>query len=77
MFPKAAVASVIGIGGTAGSITGIYFPRWTGRLLDHLPAQQGYAILFGICGGAYLTAFVLNHLLAPRFDPISLAPPKN
>ena len=29
----------------------------------------GYAILFTICGSAYLVAFALNHLLAPRFEP--------
>ena len=75
MFPKVAVASVIGLGGAAGSVTGIYFPRWTGHLLDVLPAQQGYAILFGICGGAYLVAFVCHHLLAPSFRPISLQAP--
>ena len=73
MFPKAAVASVVGIGGTAGSLTGIYFPRWTGRILDHFSAQRGYAILFGVCSCAYLVAFVLNHLLAPRFDAIGHA----
>ena len=33
---------------------------------------SGYAILFGICGSAYLVAFALNHLLAPRFEPIEL-----
>jgi ACS family hexuronate transporter-like MFS transporter len=72
MFPKTAVASVIGIGSAAGSVTGIYFPRWTGRLLDQMPAQQGYAILFGVCSCAYLVAFLLNHILAPRFDPIPM-----
>ncbi|HWD17874.1 MAG TPA: MFS transporter [Verrucomicrobiae bacterium] len=70
MFPKAAVASVVGIGGMAGSVTGIFFPTLTGKLLDNLPAQQGYTILFGICGSAYLVAFIIHHLLAPRFDPV-------
>jgi ACS family hexuronate transporter-like MFS transporter len=76
IFPKKAVASVVGIGGLAGSIGGIYFPHFTGQLLDHfeklnLPTE-GYSILFGICACAYLAAFVLNHLLAPRFTPIRL-----
>jgi MFS transporter, ACS family, hexuronate transporter len=74
MFPKRAVASVIGIGGTAGSIGGIIFPIFAGRLLDRFHAtgnvSAGYAILFAICGSAYLIAFALNHLLAPKFEPI-------
>jgi len=76
MFPKKAVASVIGIGGMAGSAGGILFPALTGRLLDHFQAQgnvtAGYAILFGICGCIYLLAFALHHLLAPRFEPFPL-----
>jgi ACS family hexuronate transporter-like MFS transporter len=76
MFPKAAVASVVGIGGMAGSAGGILFPYVTGRMLDHFSAQNditsGYAILFSICGCAYVVAFALNHLFAPRFEPIPL-----
>ena len=76
MFPKKAVASVIGIGGMAGSAGGILFPALTGRMLDHFQklgnVTTGYAILFGICGCMYLVAFGLNHLCAPRFEPFQL-----
>jgi len=76
MFPKKAVASVIGIGTMAGSAGGILFPALTGKLLDHFQAQgnvtAGYAVLFGICGCMYLLAFALHHLLAPRFEPFRL-----
>jgi ACS family hexuronate transporter-like MFS transporter len=76
MFPKKAVASVIGIGGMAGSAGGFIFPILTGKLLDHFSKQNnvtsGYAILFGICGSAYLVAFVLHHWCAPKFEPIKL-----
>jgi ACS family hexuronate transporter-like MFS transporter len=76
IFPKKAIASVVGIGGLAGSIGGIYFPHFTGRLLDHFEKlnrpTEGYSILFGICACAYLAAFGLNHLLAPHFTPIQL-----
>jgi ACS family hexuronate transporter-like MFS transporter len=71
MFPKRAVASLVGVGGTAGSLGGIAFPILAGSLLDRMGAN-GYAILFGICGSAYLVAFALNHLLAPRFEPIEI-----
>lgn len=78
MFPKRAVASVVGIGGMAGSLGGILFPLYSGKLLDRFQAAgnvtAGYAILFAICGFAYLIAFAINHALAPKFELIS-APP--
>jgi ACS family hexuronate transporter-like MFS transporter len=76
VFPKRAVASVVGIGGMAGSLGGILFPLYSGKLLDRFQASgnitAGYAILFGICGFAYLVAFVINHVLAPRFEPLEV-----
>jgi ACS family hexuronate transporter-like MFS transporter len=75
MFPKRAVASVIGLGGMAGSLGGFGFPILTGKLLDHFKATggtaaAGYTILFTICGSAYLVAYAIHHLLAPKFEPI-------
>lgn len=74
MFPKRAVASIIGIGGMAGSIGGILFPTLTGKLLDHFQAQgnitAGYTVLFGICACAYVVTFAIHHVLAPKFEPI-------
>jgi MFS transporter, ACS family, hexuronate transporter len=77
MFPKRAVASVIGIGGMAGSIGGMLFPWFAGRVLDSFQgtaggAAAGYNILFGICGSAYLVAFAIHHMLAPSFTEINL-----
>jgi ACS family hexuronate transporter-like MFS transporter len=76
MFPKRAVASVVGIGGMAGSAGGFIFPILTGRMLDHFEALHkvtaGYAILFGICACMYLLALGLNHLCAPRFEQVQL-----
>jgi MFS transporter, ACS family, hexuronate transporter len=74
MFPKDAVATVVGLGSAAGSLGGILFPVYAGKLLDRFQAlgdvTPGYAILFGICGSAYLIAFAINHLLAPTFAPV-------
>ena len=76
MFPKRAVASVIGIGGMAGALGGMLFPFLTGRLLDAFKASGditgGYAILFAICAFMYLVTFAFHHLLAPRFELFSM-----
>lgn len=75
MFPKRAVASVVGMGGMAGSLGGIAFPIYSGRLLDRFEAAgnvtAGYAALFGICSCAYLIAFAIHHVLAPRFEEVA------
>lgn len=72
MFPKKAVASVIGIGGMAGATGGMLFPIFSGRLLDNFTASgnvtAGYTVLFTICAFAYVITFVLHHFLAPKFE---------
>lgn len=78
MFPKRSIAAIAAIAGMAGAVGGILFPPLAGALLDHYKTtgggeSAGYAILFTICGGAYVAAFLLNHFFAPRFDPIRLA----
>ena len=76
MFPKRAVASVTGIGGMAGGIGGILIARAAGKLLAHYTAigkiEVGYGILFVICGTAYLVAWVVMHLLVPKFKLVQL-----
>ena len=76
MFPKKAVASVTGIGGMAGAVGGILIARAAGLLLKHYTelgnVDIGYGIMFVICGSAYLVAWVLMHLLVPKFKKIVL-----
>ncbi len=76
MFPKRAVATLVGVGGMAGSITGIAFPIVVGTLLDRFQAAgnvtAGYAILFLVCGLAYLVAFAVGQLLAPSFERVPI-----
>jgi ACS family hexuronate transporter-like MFS transporter len=76
MFPKSAVASLVGIGGMAGSVGGALFPYITGKLLDSAKAAgnigTGYAVLFTVCGSAYLLAFAINHALAPKFELVDM-----
>jgi ACS family hexuronate transporter-like MFS transporter len=74
MFPKKDVATIVGLGGMAGSAGGAFFPVLTGVLLDRFKAAgdvtAGYQILFSICAFAYLVSFAIHHVLAPRFEPI-------
>jgi ACS family hexuronate transporter-like MFS transporter len=76
MFPKRAVASVTGIGGMAGAIGGILIARAAGELLAHFADQGrievGYGVMFVICGSAYVLAWVVMHLLAPKFELVKL-----
>ena len=76
MFPKRAVASVVGIGGMAGAIGGILIARIAGVLLDHYKElghiETGYYIMFIISGLAYLTAWIIMHLLAPKMEQVEL-----
>lgn len=76
MFPKKAVASVTGIGGMAGALGGLLIAWLAGMLLDHFKktghVETAYGMLFGVCGCAYLTAWILMHLLVPKFKKIQL-----
>ncbi len=76
MFPKKAVASIIGIGGMAGAVGGILIARLAGVLLDHYKAlgdiYTGYYIMFMICGLAYITAWAIFNLLAPQMKKVVL-----
>lgn len=68
---------LIGLAGMAGAVGGIIFPKFSGALLDHYKLtasgeSAGYVILFTICSSAYIVAFAINHLFAPRFEAIRL-----
>jgi ACS family hexuronate transporter-like MFS transporter len=76
MFPKKAVSSITGIGGMAGSIGGIIFQPAVGMLLDYFTKHNnktlGYTIIFLICGSAYLLAWIVMHLFAPKQTRVQL-----
>jgi len=75
MFPKKAVASVTGIGGMAGALGGLLIAWGAGLLLKHFTLlghkEAGYAIMFIICALAYIAAWLVMHLLVPKFKKIS------
>lgn len=76
MFPKKAVASVVGIGGMAGAVGGIFLSKSAGLLLDHFNElgriETGYYVMFFVCGSAYVVAWLIMHFLVPRMQRVKL-----
>jgi ACS family hexuronate transporter-like MFS transporter len=66
MFPARAVGSVVGIGGMAGAIGGLFIATVVGHVLQW---TGSYRVPFLIAGSAYLLALVIIHALAPRMEP--------
>jgi MFS transporter, ACS family, hexuronate transporter len=73
MFPKKAVASVIGIGTMAGGIGGVIIQKLAGYLTDAFKntPQTAYLIMFIVCALSYLIAWGLMKVLVPRHEPIT------
>lgn len=63
LFPRSAVGSVIGIGGTIGAIGGMIFAKYAGYVLD---LTGSYAALFALAASAYLIALGAIQLLSPK-----------
>jgi ACS family hexuronate transporter-like MFS transporter len=67
MFPKNAVGTVIGMGGTAGQLGAMSMTIVTGIVL----AKSGsFTALFFIAGSTYLAAWTIFHMVVPRLEPI-------
>jgi ACS family hexuronate transporter-like MFS transporter len=62
MFPRSAVGSVTGIGGTAGAAGGALMVNYAGYILQ---LTHSYATLFSIAASAYLVALLILVTLAP------------
>ena len=75
MFPKSAVGSVVGLGGTAGALGAMLLLAITGMLFAGVDKGADntyvYTILFVIAGLCYLVSFGLFHLLVPKLKPVT------
>jgi MFS transporter, ACS family, hexuronate transporter len=69
VFPKKAVASVIGIGKMVGVAVAIIADLALGAVLDKAN-NSGYLWAFTIAGLSYLIVLVFVHLLMPRMTPL-------
>lgn len=77
MFPKKATASVTGIGGMFGGLGGILLSLLVQkRMFVYFESigqiKTGYYIMFFICGAAYLTAWLIMHVLVPKMKKIDV-----
>jgi MFS transporter, ACS family, aldohexuronate transporter len=70
LFPRRAVASVVGIGGFGGAVGGMFIAAFTGWVLQ---ASGSYVPMFIVAGSVYLAALFIIHLLVPRMEPARLA----
>ena len=69
MFPKKAVGSVVGLGGMAGAIGGMFIATAAGFILQ---ITGSYMILFIISGSVYLLALLIFQILAPKMQGAQL-----
>jgi ACS family hexuronate transporter-like MFS transporter len=69
MFPRKAVASVVGIGGFAGGMGGFFMNLGAGWLKQN---TGSYVIMFLIAGFAYLIALLIFHWLSPKLEPAQI-----
>jgi ACS family hexuronate transporter-like MFS transporter len=77
MFPKKAVGSVTGLGGMFGSVGSVFLSLFVQksmfvhyRAVHHI--EIAYYIMFAVCGGAYLLAWIIMHMLVPRMKHVDL-----
>jgi ACS family hexuronate transporter-like MFS transporter len=63
-LPRRAVASVVGLGGLAGGVSGLLISPAVGYWLDF--SNGSYRPIFFVAGTAYLAAFMLIHRFIPR-----------
>lgn len=70
IFPRKAVASVVGMGGTFGAIGGMFIASAAGFILEF---TGSYFILFAIAGSLYLLAFLVINILIPEIKEVEIS----
>jgi ACS family hexuronate transporter-like MFS transporter len=69
VFPKRAVATVVGVGSAGGAIGGMFISKFAGWTLE---TTGSYLPLLLLAGGAYLLALIIIQGLTPRLRPVVL-----
>lgn len=68
MFPRRAVASVVGIGACGGSVAMMFFGLFVGFVLQI--THGNYMPVFVLAGSAYLLAITVIQVLVPRLEVV-------
>jgi ACS family hexuronate transporter-like MFS transporter len=71
VFPRHAVGSLVGIGGTAGAIGGMLLAKYAGWVLDR---TGSFTPIFVLAASAYGLALLVIHILSPRLAPACRRP---
>jgi ACS family hexuronate transporter-like MFS transporter len=75
-FPKKVVSSITGIGGLAGAVGGAFISYIAGGILQHFKnlghIETGYVVMFTIAGSAYLLAWIIMTVFAPKNKKVIL-----
>ncbi|MFH0759961.1 MAG: MFS transporter [Bacteroidota bacterium] len=71
VFPKKAIASVVGIGGMVGAVSGIVANLALGKVLTNA-GREGYVYAFLVAGCVYLVALGVVHLIMPKMTPAKI-----
>ena len=71
--PRQVVSSIVGIGGMAGAIGGMFIAKLAGYILEW---TGQYHILFAIAAGIYLVDVLIIHVINPRLEPMEFATPQ-
>jgi ACS family hexuronate transporter-like MFS transporter len=69
LFPKAAVASVTGIGGAMGALGGVLFDIAVGHIVQW---THSYVPVFAVCGLTYFSALLIMHAMTRKYTPAKL-----
>src|SRR5215469_10415555 len=69
MFPRGAVASVVGFGTLFGAMSGMFMAEVVGYILQR---TGSYVLIFLLAGSAYLVALSVVQALAPRLKPAEI-----
>ena len=67
--PRKVVSSIVGIGGMAAAITGMFSAKFIGYILEW---TGEYRVLFLMAAFAYLVNLLIIHVLNPRLKPMEL-----
>ena len=66
-FPRAAMGSVLGLGGMCGAIGGMAMAKYAGWVLERLGT---FTPIFIVAASSYLLALLVIHLLSPKLQPV-------